>query len=132
MRAEDQRPVTGIQKRFAKKLLENLGSRTDHHVSPLGGDVKLVAHEPGGRFTELGKPWRGTVVRLVIFDGLLASLLGVGRAGKRAVANFQFNHILPLRLKLLGDGQDREGGLDIEVAGELAERHRHGRRSCEG
>ena len=64
-------------------------------------------------------------MRRAALDGLDAGGDGVPRAGEGAVADLQFDHVLAGRLETLGDGEDIEGGLGGETAGECAESDSH-------
>lgn len=125
MRTENERAIARVQERFAEELLEDLGTGTDNDVLRFGGDVKLFPDKTSGRLAEFGNPWGGAIVRLIVSNGLLTRLFRVGRAGERAVTNFEFDDILTFRLQLLGDRQDGKRGFDVEILCELTERDGH-------
>ena len=92
--AEDEHAVARIEKRLAKKLLEDLGPRSSNDICRLGRNVELALHESGGGLAEFGNPRRRAVMRLVLLDGLHAGRLGRCRAVKGAVADLEFHNIL--------------------------------------
>ena len=121
MGAEEEDAIAWLDQGLGEVLLERLGPRGDDDILGAGLDAELLADPGGGDLPQLGEAEARPVAGLIPLDRQQAGRLGVGRAGERAVADLQLDNVLPLRLQATGQGQDGEGRLGGQVAGEGAQ-----------
>src|SRR5207245_1494041 len=107
--------VTGVQECLAEKLLENLGAGPNYHVFSPGRDSEFFPHEFRGFFAKRREAGRRAVMRLILANRLLAGGFRRGCTLKWAIADFEFDNILPLALEGPGDSQDCERRFNIQV-----------------
>ncbi len=124
VRREDQDRIAGIEKRLAEELLEHLGARADDNVLGRNVHAELAAVVSRRRLPEGGHARRGTVMRGAGVDRLHAGGKSGAAAGKRAVADLQFDDILAARFQSPGDRQNVEGCLAAKTVGEVTELYR--------
>ena len=124
--AEDKNSVARIEKRLAKKLLENLRSRPGDDVVRFGRYLEFLADKTRRRRAKTGNSERRAVVRLVPFNGGDAGRLGRSRAVERAVANLELNDILALSLELFSESKNGKGGFYGKRLSKSAQRGGHG------
>ena len=115
VRTEHQDAVARVDQGLGEVLLEWLRSRGHHDILRTGRIAELGGHERGGRLAESRQPQARTVAGLVLLDRLDAGGLGVRSAGKWAVADLQFHHVLAPPLQAPRQGQHRECRLGRQV-----------------
>ena len=126
VRAEHERAVARIQKCLTEELLENLRARPGDDVLRAGGNPELLAHELRGRPRETrAGPATGSSATGCRWMACSPAAFAERRALERAVADLQLDDVLALGLEGLGDGQDRESRLDVQILRKLAECDRH-------
>ena len=122
VRAEDQDAVAGLEQGLGEVLLERLGPGGDDDV--LGGrpDSRTRPRRTGRAASrKLGQAEARAVAGLVLLDRPDAGLLGVRRAGERAVADLQLDHVLAPGLQRPGRRQHGEGGLGRQIPRQVAQ-----------
>src|SRR5207302_42285 len=84
-------------------------------------DAELALIIVGDDFAETRQPRRCAVMCRAGFDGVEAGVAGGACAGKGAVADLQFDDVLPGGFEALGDGEYVERGFATKIAGEGTE-----------